>query len=583
MKFDNILVEVGIFGRYQIVLCLLIALTGIPSAWHAIGQVFLAAKTDHWCAVPESQSLNCSSLESDCLELQKELTLPFTVDEDGNTVYSECERYLNARSSPEQGVSNLTDGQDDGWTNETIECDAGWEYDRSQYKTTIIQDFDLVCSKQTLPSLAQSVYFAGLLFGSLFWGIVADWAGRKPAFFLSLCVAVAATTAAAFVQNIAFYTALRFFIAAGNFGVYLMAFIIVTEIVGPAYRTMVGTILAMLFSIGYVLLAVMAYSLREWRHLQLAISIPTFIFFAFFFFLPESPRWLISKKKFKQAEKIIKSIAKVNKKSVPENMFVEEDTIQEKETNNILTRQPTQIDLFRTPNMRKKTLNIFFNWFVNSLVYYGLSLSTSDLGVDDYVAAFISGAVELPAYLSSWFTIQRWGRRLPLALYLATGGVACLTTIFIEPGVARAAVAMLGKFAISGSFNVIYIYSVELYPTPVRSMGMGMSSMFARISGIIAPVILILGNFWKPLPLIVFGGCSLLAGVLALLLPETLNQDLPETIQEGEDYGKGQGFGLKTLFKKPSAPEVNDADNTNQNYKKIPTDEKKDTNVSEVV
>ena len=66
---------------------------------------------------------------------------------------------------------------------------------------------------------------------------------------------------------------------------------------------------------------------------------------------------------------------------------------------------------------------------------------------------------------------------------------------------------------------------------------MGMSSMFARISGIIAPVILILGNFWKPLPLIVFGGCSLLAGVLALLLPETLNQDLLETIQEGEEHG----------------------------------------------
>ena len=46
---------------------------------------------------------------------------------------------------------------------------------------------------------------------------------------------------------------------------------------------------------------------------------------------------------------------------------------------------------------------------------------------------------------------------------------------------------------------------------------------------------------------------------------------------------EGQGFGLKTLFKKPSAPEDNDADDTNQNYKKIPTDEKKDTNVSEVV
>ena len=66
---------------------------------------------------------------------------------------------------------------------------------------------------------------------------------------------------------------------------------------------------------------------------------------------------------------------------------------------------------------------------------------------------------------------------------------------------------------------------------------MGLSSMFARLSGIIAPVIIILGKYWEPIPLIVFGGCSLIAGVLSLLLPETLGHNLPETIQEGEEYG----------------------------------------------
>ena len=61
--------------------------------------------------------------------------------------------------------------------------------------------------------------------------------------------------------------------------------------------------------------------------------------------------------------------------------------------------------------------------------------------------------------------------------------------------------------------------------------------MSARLSGVIAPVILILGKYWEPIPLIVFGGFSLLAGILTLLLPETLNHALLETIQEGEEFG----------------------------------------------
>ena len=72
------------------------------------------------------------------------------------------------------------------------------------------------------------------------------------------------------------------------------------------------------------------------------------------------------------------------------------------------------------------------NRFVNNLVYYGLSLSTSGLGVDAYAAAFVSGAVEFPAYLSCWFVIQRFGRRWPLFSYMVVGGVACLLTIVIR-------------------------------------------------------------------------------------------------------------------------------------------------------
>ena len=45
------------------------------------------------------------------------------------------------------------------------------------------------------------------------------------------------------------------------------------------------------------------------------------------------------------------------------------------------------------------------------------------------------------------------------------------------------------------------------------------------------------GEFGKALPLVIFGGASVLAGVLALGLPETLGRKLPETLQDSLDIG----------------------------------------------
>ena len=67
---------------------------------------------------------------------------------------------------------------------------------------------------------------------------------------------------------------------------------------------------------------------------------------------------------------------------------------------------------------------------------------------------------------------------------------------------------------------------------------MGISSSAARVGGIVAPLLLILGDLWEPLPQVVFAVCSIIAGALALFLPETKGENLPETIEEGEAFGK---------------------------------------------
>lgn len=67
------------------------------------------------------------------------------------------------------------------------------------------------------------------------------------------------------------------------------------------------------------------------------------------------------------------------------------------------------------------------------MVYYGLSLSTSDLGGNVYISFFISGAVEIPAYLLCIPAIESpLGRRYSTAAFQFLGGVACLATIVIR-------------------------------------------------------------------------------------------------------------------------------------------------------
>ncbi len=70
-----------------------------------------------------------------------------------------------------------------------------------------------------------------------------------------------------------------------------------------------------------------------------------------------------------------------------------------------------------------------------SLVYYGLSLNTSNLGGNDYLNFFIAGAVEVPAYAFSQFSMTYFGRRLSLSGSLVLGGVALLAILAVPSGV----------------------------------------------------------------------------------------------------------------------------------------------------
>jgi lysylphosphatidylglycerol synthetase-like protein (DUF2156 family) len=100
--------------------------------------------------------------------------------------------------------------------------------------------------------------------------------------------------------------------------------------------------------------------------------------------------------------------------------------------------------------------------------------------------------------------------------------------------------AFFGKFCISAVFNNIFIYASELYPTEVRTVGVGFASMVGRASGALSPFVLALQD--KPglgwLPYTIFALAGFLSATLMLKLPETNNANLTETIEEAEEFYK---------------------------------------------
>ncbi|RXG58350.1 Carcinine transporter [Armadillidium vulgare] len=100
----------------------------------------------------------------------------------------------------------------------------------------------------------------------------------------------------------------------------------------------------------------------------------------------------------------------------------------------------------------------------------------------------------------------------------------------------------IGKFGISSSYVVLPLMASELYPTVVRGIGLGLSSTAGMIGPVIIPLINYLGTEILVLPLIIMGVFLVFGGFSALLLPETLHQHLPQTIEEGESFGQNMSF-----------------------------------------
>jgi len=115
-------------------------------------------------------------------------------------------------------------------------------------------------------------------------------------------------------------------------------------------------------------------------------------------FLPESPRWMITHDKTREAKQILRLMADRNGMVLPADLEISVPAPT--------TRRGRLWDLFTRRKTAISTVIQMFSWFVNSMVYYGLTLASQNLGSSVYISTVLSGVVELPAYVVTTILID---------------------------------------------------------------------------------------------------------------------------------------------------------------------------------
>lgn len=419
-------------------------------------------------------------------------------------------------------------------------------------QNTIISEWDLYSNEKTVVSFIQSLYMFGVLLGNLVFGELADSYGRKAVYSKVFFLFIFTSFITTFANNHVVLGAIRFFVGVFLGGVGLISFVQAQELLGSSMWTISGCIIPAFFAIGLAILAEIGRYVTDWRNVCLITSLPGFALWLLYIPVPESPRWLYSKGKVAESQEVMRYMASKNGviSQTPLNLKPKLDADDKKKDKKSNQHQQGIKSLFTSRQVLVRTLVMGFVWFTSSFVYYGLTMNSGKLSSDRFTSLALMGVVELPAAALCAVVITRpWaGRKRSLMGSLLLASVACSAVLFCDETTskdeasswnAKLVLALIGKLAITFTFNTIYIYASELFPTIIRNVGVGFSSVCARVGGILSSFIPSLTAVSSKLPFVMFSAFCLIGALITMAIPETLNCKVPDTIEDLEGGATG--------------------------------------------
>lgn len=534
MHFEDLLEEIGSFGLYQRVLCfVLIPFTTGICALTFYSQLFILTAPPHVCRPgggPEGGEAG--------LFLGKVVELLNATDHDNSAIkaYS-CHRFSANESLPPGQLMNVTSLSQ--LPPPDVPCDSGWDYDYDTLFSTLTSEYDWVCDEAWRPYLVVTAFWVGNTIGSWIFGTISDVCGRRPTILLIALVYGVAGVASVFVSDFYGFLALRTLVGSAHHTLSHLPFVLVVEYCGMDSRVVPLLTIMMTYTTASILAPSLAWLVWDWRILALLSSTPILLVLLMYRWIPESSSWLITRGRTQLATKQLETVAKINKRTLPGekvNQLVSEGGDKSDEAAGEVASQSV-IQVVRYRHLRNSILLVLLVWMLGCMCYYGHCQNTAHLGSNMFTSYLLGAAVEIPSWSAPWL-INRLGRRLPLTvLFLLSGGASVLYALVpLDMEWLSLTLALVGRSTITGAYYITLQYGPEVFPTVVRGQGVALAETLGGVAIFLSPSIVYLGEILTTLPLLVFGGLSVIGGAATLFLPETNGVVLPQTLPQAERF-----------------------------------------------
>ena len=340
-----------------------------------------------------------------------------------------------------------------------------------------------------------SAGYLGQLVGALVFGWVAERRGRITAMMWSILIFAVMSLVCAAAWNYQALVIARLVQGFGLGGEVPVAAAYISELAGAKGRGRFVLLYELVFPIGLVasgFLATLIVPRLGWQAMFIVGAIPAFVALALQRLLPESPRWLATRGRSKEADAAMARIERATAQSTGQPLPAPRPIVH------AARRATSWSDLFG-PGYLRRTLVVWAIWFATYFFNYGLVIWLPTI----YSTVFklplqqslqyglITQAVGLLGALTCALSIDRVGRRPWFAVAFAANAIALGALYVLGPDSPLRVLAFVssGYFFVSVLSIGVYVYTPELYPTRSRAFAVGTATAWLRFASILGPAI----------------------------------------------------------------------------------------------
>lgn len=352
----------------------------------------------------------------------------------------------------------------------------------------VVKPWQLTFGQSAIILLSSGI---GAILGAFVWGRLADVFGRRAVFIATVVNFSVATGILAFTPDHGwlFLSFFRFFVGFGVGGLYCVDLPLVQEFVPSRWRGLIGGLVTVFIPFGVMIASFLGAFLAPaigWRGLFLVGLVPALFTLLIRAWVPESPHWLMTRGRPAEARRSLAWALQIPPEALPTARGVQ------------APRPTAWTDLFRYPR------SLAVSWLTSigaQTASYGVSLwgptlFVLQLGVTPAYAAYLFiwvTAAGIAGRVAFSLMSETLGRR-PAGVLCGFGGAASVAAAGLLHNKMLGSVSLfwlfivIGDFFYDGGFAVIGPYLAEVWPTHLRTTGMGSAYGFGGLGKIIGPL-----------------------------------------------------------------------------------------------